>query len=62
MSDAIIVVLFVAVCVLLYPKIFNPDKFEDIRDEDGRITIAVMPFEHFQEIQEGEKALASQPN
>lgn len=45
-SDVIIVVLFVAVCVLLYPKIFMKDKFEGIRDPDGKISIAVMPFEN----------------
>ncbi|MCK5375335.1 MAG: hypothetical protein KAJ40_08620, partial [Alphaproteobacteria bacterium] len=45
-SDVIIAVLFIAVCVLLYPKIFNKEKFGDIRDEDGRISIAVMPFEN----------------
>jgi tetratricopeptide (TPR) repeat protein len=36
----------VVVCILLYPKIFNKDKFEDIRETDGRISIAVMPFEN----------------
>ena len=42
-SDVIIAVLFLAVCVLLYPKIFKTDKFEDIRDTD-EISIAVLPF------------------
>ena len=45
-SDAIIVVLLVVVCILLYPKIFKQDKFEDIRDTDGRISVAVMPFQN----------------
>ncbi|TFH26814.1 MAG: hypothetical protein E4H10_05920, partial [Bacteroidia bacterium] len=45
-SDIIIVVLFALVCVLFYPKIFHRDKFEEIRDEDGRISVAVMPFEN----------------
>ena len=45
-SDLIISILFVAVCILLYPKIFKTDKFENIRDEDGRISVAVMPFEN----------------
>ena len=45
-SDGIIAVLVVVVCILLYPKIFNKDKFEDIRDSAGRISIAVMPFEN----------------
>ena len=43
-SDIIIGVLLVAVVVLLYPRVFNRDKFKDIRQEDGRIPIAVMPF------------------
>ncbi|TFH38153.1 MAG: hypothetical protein E4G95_04140 [Bacteroidia bacterium] len=43
-SDAIIGVLLVAVVMLAYPKIFKKDKFEDIRDADGRISVAVMPF------------------
>jgi len=45
-TDIIIAVLFVAVCVLLYPKLFNRDQFDNIRDEDGRISVAVMPFEN----------------
>jgi len=45
-SDVVIVVLVVVVVILAYPKIFNQDKFEDIRDADGRISIAVMPFEN----------------
>lgn len=45
-SDAIIGILLVVVCFFLYPKIFNPDKFDEFRDEDGRIAIAVMPFEN----------------
>lgn len=45
-SDGIIVVLFLVVCVLLYPKIFRPDKYRDIRDEDGRISVVVMPFKN----------------
>ncbi len=43
-SDGIIAVLIVVVCILLYPKIFMRDKFKDIRDEDGKISVAVMPF------------------
>jgi tetratricopeptide (TPR) repeat protein len=46
LSDGIIAVLVLVVCILLYPKIFNKDKFEDIKDEDGRISVAVMPFEN----------------
>ena len=45
-SDVIIGVLFVAVSILLYPRVFKTDKFKNIRDEDGRISIAVMPFQN----------------
>ena len=45
-SDAIIAILIVIVGVLAYPKIFKQDKFSGIRDTDGRISIAVMPFEN----------------
>ncbi|TFH27213.1 MAG: tetratricopeptide repeat protein [Bacteroidia bacterium] len=45
-SDGVIALLVVVVCVLIYPKIFQKDKFEGIRDPDGKISIAVMPFEN----------------
>ena len=45
-SDGVIALLVVVVCILIYPKIFRKDKFEGIRDSDGRISIAVMPFEN----------------
>ncbi len=45
-GDIIIALLFVAVSLLLIPKIFKADKFEDIRDAEGRISIAVMPFQN----------------
>lgn len=45
-SDGIIAILFVAVCILVYPKIFGGDKFKKIRDEDGKISILVMPFQN----------------
>ncbi len=34
------------VCVLLYPKVLRNDKFKNIRDQDKRISIAVMPFKN----------------
>jgi tetratricopeptide (TPR) repeat protein len=43
-SDAIITILIVIVVILVYPKIFKKDKFDAMRDTDGRISIAVMPF------------------
>jgi adenylate cyclase len=45
-SDGVIALLIVVVCILIYPKIFKRDQFEEIRDPDGRISIAVMPFEN----------------
>ncbi len=45
-SDGVIALLIVVVCILIYPKIFKNDKFEGIRDPDGKISIAVMPFEN----------------
>jgi tetratricopeptide (TPR) repeat protein len=45
-GDGIIAVLIVIVVILLYPKLFNKDKFENIREEDGRISVAVMPFKN----------------
>jgi tetratricopeptide (TPR) repeat protein len=45
-SDVIISLLLAAVMILLYPKIFKTDKFKDIRDLDGRISVAVMPFQN----------------
>jgi len=46
LSDGIILVLLVVVVVLLYPKLFKKDKFEKIREEDGRISISVLPFQN----------------
>jgi tetratricopeptide (TPR) repeat protein len=43
-SDIVIAVLLVAVGILVYPKIFNQDKFEGERDPDGKISVAVLPF------------------
>jgi TolB-like protein/Tfp pilus assembly protein PilF len=45
-SDVIITVLIIAVGILVYPKIFGNDQFEDSRDPDGKLAIAVMPFEN----------------
>jgi tetratricopeptide (TPR) repeat protein len=38
------VVILVMVGVLLYPKIFKPDRFRELRDDHGMITVAVLPF------------------
>jgi len=46
LSNLVIAILLVVVCILLYPRLFNKDQFEEIRDEKGRISVAVMPFEN----------------
>ena len=38
-------ILLIAV-IFAFPKIFKKDKFEDIRDTDGKISVAVMPFDN----------------
>lgn len=43
-SDLIIVVLIVVVGILAYPKIFKKDTFEAIKDSDGKVSVAIMPF------------------
>ena len=45
-SDIVIAVLLIAVGILVYPKIFHKDKFVDARDSQGRIPVAVLPFEN----------------
>jgi len=43
-----VILLTVLIAILLtFPKIFNRDKLEDIYDQDGRISIAVIPFENW---------------
>jgi hypothetical protein len=45
-SDIVIAVLVIAVGFLVYPKIFNKDDLKGVRDPDGKISVAVMPFEN----------------
>ena len=45
-SDIVIAVLVVFVVILAYPKIFNNDRLEGIRNPEGKISIAVMPFDN----------------
>lgn len=45
-SDVIIVVLLIAVGVLVYPKIFNRDDFKSSRNNDGRVSLAILQFEN----------------
>ncbi|HDS06580.1 MAG TPA: hypothetical protein ENO05_03040, partial [Bacteroides sp.] len=44
-SDAVIAILLAVVVILLYPKIFKPDRIEQFRSE-GEISVAVMPFQN----------------
>jgi tetratricopeptide (TPR) repeat protein len=48
-STAAIVALLIIAGIIAFPKIFKRDKFEGIRDTDGKISIAVMPFENLTE-------------
>jgi TolB-like protein len=45
-NNIVIIILFVTVCILLYPKIFNQQLTDDIGSEPGisNILIAVLPF------------------
>ncbi len=45
-SDLAIAVLIIIVCILVYPKLFQKDRLNEIRDEEGMISVAVMPFEN----------------
>ena len=45
-SDVVIGILFVAVVVLAYPKIFNQGRSKIPREIRGKISIAVMPFKN----------------
>jgi len=45
-SDIVIAVLVIAVGILVYPKIFNKAALKGVRDPDGKISVAVMPFEN----------------
>jgi len=45
-SSVVNALLIVAVIILAYPRVFKKEKFKEIKDPDGRISIAVMPFEN----------------
>jgi len=45
-NDIIIVAMAIVIVIFVYPKVFNKDKFKAIKDPDGRISIAVMPFKN----------------
>jgi tetratricopeptide (TPR) repeat protein len=46
LSGIAIMAILIIAAILAYPKIFRHDKFEDIKDPDGRISVAVMPFKN----------------
>ena len=46
LSDVIIAMLVVVICILLYPKIFHVNRLERLRLSDERIAVAVMPFQN----------------
>ena len=45
-SNIVIALLLIMVGILIYPKLFQKDKFKNVRNDDGRISLAVMPFKN----------------
>jgi TolB-like protein len=45
-SKLAVAAVIIGTLIFLYPKLLKRDKFAGIRDTDGRISIAVMPFEN----------------
>ncbi len=45
-SDFIIAALIVIVAILVWPKIFNRNSLESLSSSNGRISVAVMPFQN----------------
>ena len=43
-SDGVIIVLVIIIGILIYPKIFNRDELKSLRDSNGKISVAVLPF------------------
>ncbi len=43
-SDGVIIALVIIIGILIYPKIFSRDELKSLRDSDGKISIAVLPF------------------
>ena len=46
LSTLIIGAIIIAAGILLYPRVFKRDKFEKIRNDGGKISVAVIPFEN----------------
>ena len=45
-SDVVIAVLVVIVAILALPKLFNRDSLQSLKSSDGRISVAIMPFQN----------------
>ncbi len=41
-----VVVLLVAICIIIYPRIFKQDEYKAFRNEAGQISLVVLPFEN----------------
>jgi TolB-like protein/Tfp pilus assembly protein PilF len=46
LSIAAILMILIIAAVIVYPKTFRSDKLANLRSSDGRISIAVMPFQN----------------
>ena len=46
LSGVIFATVLVVAAILVYPKIFKQDKLEKLRSSNGRISIAIMPFQN----------------
>jgi tetratricopeptide (TPR) repeat protein len=46
LSGILISALLILVVILAYQRIFRHDKFDNLRSSDGRISVAVMPFQN----------------
>jgi tetratricopeptide (TPR) repeat protein len=44
--SVVVILAIIIAAILTYPKIFKRDKLENLRSSDGRIPIAVMPFQN----------------
>ncbi|MBG0860937.1 MAG: tetratricopeptide repeat protein, partial [Bacteroidales bacterium] len=45
-SGILITVILIIAVIFVYPKIFNRNALENLRSPDGRISVAVMPFQN----------------
>jgi len=45
-SGIVIIAIVIVAAIFLYPKVFKRDKLANLRTSDGRISVAVMPFQN----------------